>query len=95
MDDVRAVMDAVGSERAALLGHSEGGNMSMLFAATYPDRTATLILVGCYAKRIRSLSTSPPSQEERMAEIEQTEHEVGRPHRLHGAEPVNDPAFRS
>ena len=37
MDDVRAVMDAVGSERAALMGHSEGGNMCVLFAATYPD----------------------------------------------------------
>ena len=38
MDDVRAVMDAVGSERAALFGISEGGAMSMLFAATYPER---------------------------------------------------------
>jgi pimeloyl-ACP methyl ester carboxylesterase len=38
MDDVRAVMDAVGSERAALIGSSEGGPMSILFAATYPDR---------------------------------------------------------
>src|SRR5215203_7025078 len=39
MEDVHAVMDAVGSGRAALIGTSEGGNMSMLFAATYPDRT--------------------------------------------------------
>ena len=54
MDDVRAVMDAVGSDRAALLGHSEGGNMCVLFTATYPDRTTALVLVGCYAKRIRS-----------------------------------------
>jgi len=54
MDDVRAVMDAVGSDRAALLGHSEGGNMCVLFSATYPDRTTALVLVGCYAKRIRS-----------------------------------------
>src|SRR5688572_25038433 len=44
MDDVRAVMDAVGSERAALFGMSEGGAMSMLFAATYPERTQSLIL---------------------------------------------------
>jgi pimeloyl-ACP methyl ester carboxylesterase len=50
MDDVRAVMDAVGSERAALLGHSEGGNMCVLFSATYPERTSALVLVGCYAK---------------------------------------------
>ncbi len=42
MDDVRAVMDAVGSERAALLGLSEGGPMSILFAATYPDRVWAL-----------------------------------------------------
>ena len=40
MDDVRAVMDAVGSERAAILGVSEGGPMAVLFAATHPDRTA-------------------------------------------------------
>jgi pimeloyl-ACP methyl ester carboxylesterase len=39
MDDMRAVMDAVGSERAAVLGHSEGGSMGALFAATYPERT--------------------------------------------------------
>jgi class 3 adenylate cyclase len=49
MDDVRAVMDAVGSSRAALLGISEGGAMSMLFAATYPERTQALILYGTYA----------------------------------------------
>ena len=49
MDDVRAVMDAVGSERAALFGQSEGGAMSMLFAATYPERTRALILFGTYA----------------------------------------------
>ncbi|HEX3161939.1 MAG TPA: alpha/beta fold hydrolase [Pseudolabrys sp.] len=49
MDDVRAVMDAVGSGRAALLGASEGGPMSILFAATYPERTRALILYGAYA----------------------------------------------
>ena len=46
MDDVRAVMDAVGSERAALWGIGEGGPMSILFAATYPERTVALILFG-------------------------------------------------
>jgi pimeloyl-ACP methyl ester carboxylesterase len=40
MDDVRVVMDATGSERAALFGISEGGPMSVLFAATYPERTS-------------------------------------------------------
>jgi len=49
MDDVRAVMDAVGSERAAVFGVSEGGAMSMLFAATYPDRSRALVLYGTYA----------------------------------------------
>ncbi len=52
MDDVRAVMDAAGSERAALFGVSEGGPMSALFAATYPERTAALVIYGSYAKRI-------------------------------------------
>ncbi len=50
MDDVRAVMDAVGSKRAALLGYSEGGPMCMLFAVTYPERTEALITVGSYAR---------------------------------------------
>ena len=49
MDDVRAVMDAVGCEQAAVLGVSEGGAMSMLFAATYPERTRALVLYGTYA----------------------------------------------
>lgn len=52
MDHVRAVMDAVGSERAALFGISEGGPMSVLFAATYPQRTSALILYGTYARRM-------------------------------------------
>ena len=50
MDDVRAVLDALGSERAALLGVSEGGPLSMLFAATYPERTRALILCGAEVK---------------------------------------------
>lgn len=51
MDDVRAVMDAVGSERAALYGYSEGGPMCCLFAATYPSRVSALVLYASYAKR--------------------------------------------
>ncbi|MGH8249820.1 MAG: adenylate/guanylate cyclase domain-containing protein [Steroidobacteraceae bacterium] len=50
MDDVRVVMDAVGSARAAVLGVSEGGPMSALFAATYPDRTSALVLYGSFAR---------------------------------------------
>ena len=50
MDDVRAVMDAVGSERAVLMGISKGAPMSMLFAATYPERTDALVLYGGMAR---------------------------------------------
>ena len=46
VDDLRAVMDAAGSERAALFGFSEGGPISLLFAATYPERVRALILYG-------------------------------------------------
>ncbi|MGD9588583.1 MAG: alpha/beta fold hydrolase [Pyrinomonadaceae bacterium] len=53
MEDVHAVMDAVGSERAVLIGVSEGGPMCSLFAATYPERTAGVVMIGTYAKRIR------------------------------------------
>jgi pimeloyl-ACP methyl ester carboxylesterase/DNA-binding CsgD family transcriptional regulator len=53
MDDVRAVMDAVGSKRAAIMGISEGGVMSALFAATYPERTAGLIIDGSYPSALR------------------------------------------
>jgi pimeloyl-ACP methyl ester carboxylesterase len=50
MDDMRAVMDAVGVERAAVLGHSEGGAMCALFAATYPERTRALVMSGSAAR---------------------------------------------
>lgn len=50
MDDVRAVMDAAGSERAALFGMSEGSTVCMLFAATYPERTSALVLCGAMAR---------------------------------------------
>ena len=51
MDDIRAVMDAVGSEKAILFGRSEGGSVSALFSATYPHRTAGLITFGVFAAR--------------------------------------------
>ena len=50
MDDVRAVLDAVGSKRAAFLGTSEAGALSLLFAATYPSRTTALVLLNSYAR---------------------------------------------
>jgi pimeloyl-ACP methyl ester carboxylesterase len=52
IDDIRAVMDAAGSERAAVMGVSEGGTVSALFAATYPDRVSSLIL---YASAVAGL----------------------------------------
>jgi class 3 adenylate cyclase len=56
MDDIRAVMDAAGSERAALFGSSEGGPMCALFAATYPERTARLVLFASFPRAIRDES---------------------------------------
>lgn len=50
-EDIRAVMDAAGSERASILGVSEGANMTSMFAAIYPERVSSVILVGCYACR--------------------------------------------
>src|SRR5471030_1177693 len=49
VDDFRAVMDAVGSKRAAVIGFSEGGSMSAVFAATYPERVSKLLLFGGFA----------------------------------------------
>ena len=51
MHDVQAILDAVGSKRTALFGISEGGPMSLLYTATYPERTSALVLYGSYAKR--------------------------------------------
>jgi predicted ATPase/pimeloyl-ACP methyl ester carboxylesterase len=78
MDDVRAVMDAVGSEQAVLFGYSEGGPMAALFAATYPARTRGLVLYGSYAKRIRSDDYPwAPTLEERLAHAASTASEWG------------------
>jgi class 3 adenylate cyclase len=55
MDDVRAVMDAAGSEKAALLGISEGGPLCLLFAATYPRRTEAVAVIGSYARAARTV----------------------------------------
>ena len=49
IDDVRAVMDAAGSKRATIYGWSEGGPMSLMFAATYPERATALVLYGTFA----------------------------------------------
>jgi len=67
MDDVRAVMDAAGSERAALFGQSEGASMAILFAASYPERTTALVTFGAFACRMRNPEYPwAPSREERQ-----------------------------
>ncbi|HEV3240208.1 MAG TPA: adenylate/guanylate cyclase domain-containing protein [Casimicrobiaceae bacterium] len=78
MDDQRAVMDAAGSQRAAVLGVSEGGNLATLFAATYPQRTTALIMSGTYAKRIWSEDYPwAPTPEARAREYEHVAREWG------------------
>ena len=90
MDDVRAVMDAVGSERAVLMGVSEGAPMSLLFAASHPERTAALIFCGGEVKEIRTddwpLGQSTVEEyEEAMESILSGERPWGRPTRVHFA----------
>lgn len=98
MDDVGAVMEAAGSERAFLFGHSEGGNMCVLFAATFPERVAGMILTGSYAKRIRSDDYPwAPTWEERVAEIEEIERAWGQLDDVSQFAPsrAGEPAFRA
>jgi class 3 adenylate cyclase len=68
IEDVQAVMDAVGSRRAALIGLSEGGPMSILFAATYPERTVALVLYGTLARCRRDVDY-PHGNEEALSEL--------------------------
>jgi pimeloyl-ACP methyl ester carboxylesterase len=74
MDDVRAVMDAVGSDHAAVFGNSEGGQMSLLFAATYPERTTALVTQGTFARRLWSpdypWAPTPEAREREIRDIE-------------------------
>ena len=96
MDDVRAVMDAVGSERAALFGHSEGGNMAFLFAASHPDRTVAVVTFGVFAKRLWSEDYPwAPTPEERERYIEDVERMWGSEANLAmlTSSAENDPAF--
>jgi len=79
LDDARAVLDDVGSQRAVLFGYSEGGNLSALFAATYPERTVALVAFGIFAKRLRTPDYPwAPTLEEREREIELVAREWGR-----------------
>ena len=78
MDDIRAVMDAVDSEKAVLFGHSEGGSVSALFAATYPDRVISLISFGIFARRRYSTDYPwAPTDEERQEVYDMIENSWG------------------
>lgn len=97
MDDVRAVMDAVGSERAALCGVSEGGPMCSLFAATYPEKTLALVMIGTYAKRIRDADYPwAPTPEHRQQFFDEMREQWGGPVGLEERAPsvADDPQFR-
>jgi pimeloyl-ACP methyl ester carboxylesterase len=99
MDDARAVMDAVGSERAVLMGISEGAPMSLLFAASHPERTAALIFCGGEVKEIRTEDwpwgqSTLEEYEKEMERILSGERQWGRPTRLHYAPSrEHDPAI--
>jgi class 3 adenylate cyclase len=95
MDDVRAVMDAAGSERAAIFGSSEGGLMSVLFAATYPERARALIAHAIYAKRLWSADYPwAPRPQARAAEIESIERTWGGEMDISNLAPSADEAFK-
>lgn len=97
MDDVRAVMNAVGSERAALCGVSEGGPMCSLFAATYPEKTLALVMIGTYAKRIRDAEYPwGPTQEQREQFFDVMREQWGGPVGIDERAPslADDPKFR-
>ncbi|HEX8853741.1 MAG TPA: alpha/beta fold hydrolase, partial [Pyrinomonadaceae bacterium] len=98
MDDVRAVLDAVGSERAALCGVSEGGPLAALFAATYPEKTSALVMIGTYAKRIRAEDYPwAPTAAEREEFFEELREHWGGPVGIEERAPslAADPSFRA
>ena len=72
MDDMRAVMDEVGVERAAVLGHSEGGAMCALFAATYPERTRALVMSGSAARTRWARDYPIGATDEALEELERS-----------------------
>jgi pimeloyl-ACP methyl ester carboxylesterase/DNA-binding winged helix-turn-helix (wHTH) protein/class 3 adenylate cyclase len=97
MDDVRAVLEAVGSRRAVLLGISEGGPMCSLFAAMHPKQTEALIMIGTYARRLRTADYPwAPTREQREAFFREIIEHWGGPVGVEQRAPsvARDPAFR-
>jgi len=98
MDDVRAVMAACGSRRAVLMGVSEGGPLTALFAATYPDLVAGVVMIGAYARRLWAPDYPwGPTVEQREAFIRALEREWGGPFGIEDRAPsrADDPDFRN
>ncbi len=97
LDDVRAVMEAVGSERAVLIGVSEGAPLCSLFAATYPEKTEALVAIGSYARRLKA-DDYPwgHTREEREEFCESLLKQWGGPVGIEERAPsrAGDPAFR-
>jgi pimeloyl-ACP methyl ester carboxylesterase len=80
MDDIRAVMDAAGSERAAQFGLADGGSLAILFAATYPERVGALVLYATLPRYVKSPDFPwAPSREEAEREIAELERRWGTP----------------
>jgi serine/threonine protein kinase/class 3 adenylate cyclase len=97
MDDVRAVMEAVGCERAVLCGVSEGGPMCSLFSATHPEKTMALVMIGSYARRLKGEGYPwGPTESDRELFFEEIRRHWGGPVGLEERAPsvANDPAFR-
>jgi pimeloyl-ACP methyl ester carboxylesterase/DNA-binding winged helix-turn-helix (wHTH) protein len=97
MDDVRAVLEAVGSTRAALLGVSEGGPLCSLFATTYPARTLALVMIGTYAKRLWAPDYPwAPTRAQREQFFDEIRRHWGGPVGIEERAPsrAHDPAFR-
>jgi DNA-binding SARP family transcriptional activator/pimeloyl-ACP methyl ester carboxylesterase len=98
MEDTRVVLDAVGSEQAAVLGVTAGGLISVLFAATYPERTRSLLLYGAFARQLRNDENYPIGlrAEDVKAHVEYTEARwgTGVGLRLYCPSVSNDPVAR-
>jgi pimeloyl-ACP methyl ester carboxylesterase/DNA-binding winged helix-turn-helix (wHTH) protein len=97
MDDVRAVMNAVKSRRAVLMGVSEGGPLCSLFAATYPERVAGLVIIGGYARRLWAPDYPwGPTPEQRDRFVQNLERDWGGPFGIEERAPsrAGDPDFR-
>lgn len=96
MDDVRAVMEAAGSEKAVLCGISEGGPLCSLFSATYPEKTTALVMIGSYARRLWAEDYPwGPTEAHRELFFEEIRQHWGGPIGIAARAPsrANDPQF--